>query len=146
VQFPEFPHYSTQEKPIRSYFPNASSIYPRIERQLIADFEKLEPGLELADLKYFTESLERPADGAVWGCFSDFCISVLGLHHDPQKWQALQQLIQHCGFLFKYENVCVACDRPSKLRFDSGNFLHAEDEPALQFADGYSVYATHEVK
>jgi hypothetical protein len=141
VQYPDFPHYPTQGKPLRSYFPHSISWH--VGNQIITDFEKLMPELELADLTYFTDVLERPADRAVWSCFMDFCISVLGLHHDRKKWQAYQQLIQHSGFLFKYEKVCIACDRPCKLRFDSDNHLHAQDEPALQFADGYSVYATH---
>jgi hypothetical protein len=75
------------------------------------------------------------------GCLFDFCISVLNLHYDRQKWLVIHNLIQNCGFLFEYENVCIACDRPSKLSFDADNLLHAEGEPALQFADGYGVYA-----
>jgi len=73
----------------------------------------------------------------------DFCISVLKLQHDRQKWQVLQELMQHSGFIFQFEKVCIACDRPCKLSFDQENHLHAEGEPAMQFADGYSVYACH---
>lgn len=35
------------------------------------------------------------------------------------------------------------CDRPTQLSFDSRNQLHAEGEPAVQFADGFSVYVHH---
>lgn len=34
--------------------------------------------------------------------------------------------------------VCIACDRPNKLSYN-----HANDEPTLQFIDGYGVYARH---
>lgn len=71
----------------------------------------------------------------------DFCISILGLQHDKQKWKALQDLMQYCGFIFQFEKVCLACDRPCELSFDDKNMLHAEGKPALLFADGYSVYA-----
>ena len=65
------------------------------------------------------------------------------LHHDKKKWQVIQHLIQNCGLLFQYENVCIACSRPSKLSFDDENLLHADGEPALQFIDGYGIYANH---
>ena len=73
----------------------------------------------------------------------DFCISVLKLQHDRQKWQVLQELMQHCSFIFQFEKFCVVCDRPCKLSFDQENRLHADKEPAIQFADGYGVYACH---
>ena len=44
-----------------------------------------------------------------------------------------------------FENICIVCDRPSLLSFDNQNRLHAEGEPAIQFTDGYSLYAYHGV-
>ncbi|MEL7246738.1 MAG: DUF6745 domain-containing protein, partial [Cyanobacteria bacterium J06573_2] len=52
-------------------------------------------------------------------------------------------LIQHCGFIFQFEKVCICCNRPSKLSFDTQNQLHGEGEPAMKFRDGFSVYACH---
>lgn len=138
VQHPEFPYYSTHSHPQVSYFPYTGTC---LERQLITDLDKLE--LEFTDISYFTSNLSRPAEWAIWGCVFDFCISVLELQHDKKKWNVFQDLIQHCGLLFQFEKVCIVCDRPFKLSFDQGNMLHAEGEPALQFADGYSVYAYH---
>ena len=45
--------------------------------------------------------------------------------------------------MFPFENVCIACDRPYKLSFDRQNLLHAEGKYALEFVDGYGVYAYH---
>jgi hypothetical protein len=45
-----------------------------------------------------------------------------------------------------FEKICLVCDRPLHLRFDSANELHAEGEPAIAFADGYSLYFHHGVK
>ncbi|HLO49930.1 MAG TPA: hypothetical protein VK211_16050, partial [Kamptonema sp.] len=139
VQHPEFPHYWTDSNPLISYFPYG--VIRCIEHQLIADLDK--PELEFSDISYFTRNLNRPAEGAIWGCVFDFCISVLNLQHDKKKWNVVQELMQHCGFVFKFEKVCIVCDRPCKLSFDQENKLHAEGEPALQFAEGYSVYAWH---
>jgi hypothetical protein len=53
--------------------------------------------------------------------------------------------VKHCGWIFFFEKIAIVCDRPLKLCFDRENRLHAEAEPALQFADGYSLYSYHGV-
>ncbi|WP_334956957.1 DUF6745 domain-containing protein [Nostoc sp.] len=138
VQHPKFPYYSTESHPQVSSFPYTGIC---LERQLIADLDKLE--LEFTDISYFTSNLNIPAEGAIWGCMLDFCISVIDLQHDKKKWNVLRDLMQHCGLIFQFEKVCIVCDRPCKLSFDKESMLHAEGEPALQFTDGYSVYACH---
>lgn len=71
----------------------------------------------------------------------DFCISVLNCTCDFQtRWEVLQSLVKNCSWLFPLETICYVCDRPVKLSFDSEQRLHAEGEPAIQFADGYSLY------
>jgi hypothetical protein len=89
------------------------------------------------------QALARPAGWSHWGCLLDFCISGLGLQYAPKKWKAAQELMQSCDFILQFKQVCIVCDRPNKLLFDQRNFLHEEGEPALQFADGYGVYAYH---
>ncbi|MEH2092043.1 DUF6745 domain-containing protein [Nostoc sp.] len=138
IQHPEFPYYSTHSHPQVSYFPYTGTC---LERQLITDLDKLK--LEFTDISYFTSSLSRPAEWAIWSCMLDFCISVINLQHDKKKWNVIQDLMQYCDLIFQFEKVCIVCDRPCKLSFDAENLLHAEGEPALKFADGYSVYARH---
>ncbi|MGV0105057.1 DUF6745 domain-containing protein [Nostoc sp. DSM 114160] len=75
----------------------------------------------------------------------DFCISVLNIDHPQQEWKVFQSLIQECGWLFAYDDICIICDRPLHLRFDNQNRLHAEGEPAIEFIDGYSLYSYHGV-
>lgn len=73
----------------------------------------------------------------------DFAISVLNYPHLSKKWAALQVLANHCGWIFAMDNVCIVCDRPTKILLDEANQLHGEGEPALQFADGFTIYAHH---
>lgn len=49
-------------------------------------------------------------------------------------------IIEHCGWINAYQEACLICDRPTKLSFDSQNRLHAEGEPAIEYADGFKVY------
>lgn len=77
----------------------------------------------------------------------DYCISVLNLPYDPSVWDTLQFLAQNCGsMIFPYKETCLVCDRPRILSFDNQQRLHAEGAPAIQFADGFSVYAYHGVR
>jgi internalin A len=55
-------------------------------------------------------------------------------------------LFEHCGLIFPFEKFCAVCDRPRHLRFDSQNRLHAEGEPAIEFADGWNFYYYHGVR
>jgi hypothetical protein len=75
----------------------------------------------------------------------DFCISVLQCDYAPSEWQLYQSIVKDCGFIVPYQKVCIICDRPVKLSFDRELRLHAEGEPAIQFADGYSLYSYHGV-
>jgi hypothetical protein len=78
--------------------------------------------------------------------FYDFCISVLNCNYcPPSSWAVFQTIAESLYWFFPYENICFVCDRPRTLQFDSENRLHAEGEPAIQFADDYSLYSYHGV-
>ncbi len=79
-----------------------------------------------------------------WSLF-DFCIAVLNCDCSQVKWSVLQSIVENCGWIFPFEEMCFVCDRPRILSFDSQNLLHAEGSPAIQFADGFSVYCYHGV-
>jgi internalin A len=76
-------------------------------------------------------------------------ISSLGLNLSQKAQEILRGqklLFEHCGFIFPFEKICAVCDRPRHLRFDSQNRLHAEGEPAIEFADGWNFYFYHGVR
>ncbi|MBF2009209.1 MAG: hypothetical protein IGS49_28145 [Chlorogloeopsis fritschii C42_A2020_084] len=75
----------------------------------------------------------------------DYWSSGLNYSGDQKLLQTFQLVAESCGWIFPYQRVAVVCDRPTKLCFDNQNRLHAEGEPAIQFADGYSLYAYHGV-
>lgn len=73
----------------------------------------------------------------------DFYFSVMNYPHQLQKWEALQNLVQHCGWIFGFNNTCLICDRPTKLIIDENQQLHGEGETAVEYSDGYKAYAHH---
>ena len=80
---------------------------------------------------------------------TEFFMSKFGVTLDLKAQELLrckQQLFEECGWIFPFEKICIICDRPLHLRFDAENRLHPEGEPAIAFADGYSLYFHHGVK
>ncbi|MBD2490739.1 DUF6745 domain-containing protein [Aulosira sp. FACHB-615] len=76
----------------------------------------------------------------------DFFISELNCYYDPDLYQVVQQVLLMGGIIFPFNGFCFVCDRSTKLSFDHEYLLHAEGEAAVQFADGYSIYAYHGVR
>ncbi len=76
----------------------------------------------------------------------DFAVEALNCSVDAMKWDAFSAIAQSCGWILPYEKVCIVCDRPVSLAFDAQFRLHAEGKPALQFFDGFSVYAFQGVR
>ncbi|MEO1430136.1 MAG: DUF6745 domain-containing protein [Cyanobacteria bacterium J06633_8] len=62
---------------------------------------------------------------------------------DFEIWQNFQAIVNNCRWIASYQELCVVCDRPCILTFDEQHKLHGEDKAAIQFVDGYSVYACH---
>ena len=73
--------------------------------------------------------------------------SGVNLSQKAQEIHHYQKLLfEHCGWIFPFEKICAVCDRPRHLGFDSQNRLHAEGEPAIEFADGWNFYYNHGVR
>jgi hypothetical protein len=89
-------------------------------------------------LFYSTISAESLADSY---CLWDFGFSVLGWKHDPIEWATSEALLKTCGWIFPFKQVCIICDRPTKIAYDEYYRLHAVGEPAIAFTDGFGVYA-----
>jgi internalin A len=98
---------------------------------------------------FFLKDPETPTSLCKEIYLTEVYISSLGLNLSQQAQEILRSqklLFEHCGFIFPCEKTCVVCDRPRHLRFDSQNRLHAEGEPAIEFADGWKIYFYHGVR
>jgi hypothetical protein len=96
---------------------------------------------------YFGQHLYRDvrpgmiiANGA---CQLDYLFSAFNLEIEKKNWETFKSLLQLSNHIFLQEQVCIIGDRPSQIFFDNNGFLHAEEKPAIQFADGYGLYSHH---
>lgn len=77
--------------------------------------------------------------------FDFHLIFALNLEINQKNWETYKSLLQLSNYIFLQEKACIICDRQIKMLFDNQDFLHAEGEPAIQFADGYGLYSHHTI-
>ncbi|MGK7911561.1 MAG: DUF6745 domain-containing protein [Synechococcus sp.] len=75
--------------------------------------------------------------------YLDFFYSLLKFDCPEKHWYVLKSLVKRCGWFLPFKNVAIVCDRPTHLLLDSDNRIHASGEPAIQYTDGFRVYANH---
>jgi len=76
-------------------------------------------------------------------CRLDFCISELQCTPEEQLWQILTEFVDSCGWTYFYQDFCFTCERPSKIILDDKNRPYSEDEAAIQYLDGFSIFVEH---
>jgi hypothetical protein len=86
----------------------------------------------------------RPSENiANFTCSRDFLISTLSLNISMSSWELFKSLDEQMGWYDPRAKVCIVCDRPRIMNFDEKRELHMDGAPAVEYADGFSVYAFH---
>ncbi|WP_442948235.1 DUF6745 domain-containing protein [Nostoc sp.] len=60
---------------------------------------------------------------------------------EEDLWNTLRTYVSECGWTFFFKDFCFTCQRPHKVLLDEQNRPHAENESAIEFLDGFSVFA-----
>ncbi|MEG4799480.1 leucine-rich repeat protein [Microcoleus sp. ARI1-B5] len=130
--------------------PEADSTLSSLINEFVDEYERSQRTMGNvlpANLSYLKLS-ETPTNLFKEIYLTEWHISSLGvnLSQKAKEIHRCQKLLfEHCGWIFPFEKICYVCDRPH-LRFDSQNRLHAEGEPAIEFADGWNFYYYHGVR
>ncbi|NJL22799.1 MAG: hypothetical protein HC895_21410 [Leptolyngbyaceae cyanobacterium SM1_3_5] len=74
-------------------------------------------------------------------CRLDFVIDALECACDASSWARYQSMAIECGWILPQRQIAWVCDRPCKLSFDNQGRLHADGEPAIEYRDGFKIYA-----
>lgn len=72
--------------------------------------------------------------------FDDFAYRHFGL---CLKSQGHVAAAESCGWVWLFRGVAIITDRPSVVRTDSDGKLHSADGPAVEYRDGFAVFAKH---
>lgn len=63
-----------------------------------------------------------------------------------EKISGLMLVAENCGWWWRFDKTAIFTDRPQKLSFDENHKLHCEDGPAIEYRDGFKVYAWHGIR
>ena len=119
----------------------------RATSQLYDDFwkqsdRKIESFLSQQDASWVfsTTPVYKNQSLACTASWLDFCFSTLKLSYSEKQWQAFQNIVRECGWIFTYDKVCYVCDRLNRLIFDDNNISYSETEAVIQFTDGFQIW------
>jgi hypothetical protein len=76
-----------------------------------------------------------------WLGVHEYFRDVCGLERETEPLRGLLQIAANVGWILPHKHICWVADRPNSLRSDPRGRLHSAAGPALQFRDGWSVYA-----
>ena len=134
-----------------------NELYIQANKQIQSKIAKLQSQLRetlwhslKSELEYQTwrtiKNTYHPVTLLYDGFWLDICVSIYNWFTVNQSIREVwESLVKECGHIFAYEKICFVCDRPRIISLDNQQRLHAEGAPAIEFADGYSLYAYHGV-
>lgn len=82
---------------------------------------------------------------ASWISYYDYMGEVLGLEC-CDRLKPLIELSKVSGWWWPYDEACILCERANKLFRDDDGRLHSELGAAIEYPDGWGVYAWHGVR
>jgi len=81
-----------------------------------------------------------------WLAFYDYFRAECDLADQTKALGGLWLLAQSCGWIYPYDKVCVATERPTICAVNERGLIHRETGPAILYPDGFAVYAWHGVQ
>lgn len=109
----------------------------------------------------FREAVRSALRPALWGqmeywaSFYLYCKHI-GVEYAPEDRERLDlwaEIAQSCGWWWPYENLAILTDRPVAIRWDTNSVneratpvLHCDGGPAVEFSDGWGIYALNGVR
>ena len=82
---------------------------------------------------------------AHWLGFYDYFREVVGLKEETEKLTGLLNLAKNAGWIYPTEDICYVSERHNVCKLKNG-VVHCEDGPAIQYPDGFSVWALNGVR
>ncbi|PSF35012.1 hypothetical protein C7H19_17875 [Aphanothece hegewaldii CCALA 016] len=97
-----------------------------------------------ACLRFCDNFINSDSEWANYAGLYDFCIHELGYRCDEEQWNLYKAMCSECNYWFlPSPEYYIVCDRPIKMLFNEQGQLHSDEEPAIQFIDGFGLSARH---
>ena len=85
----------------------------------------------------------KPESFIVSVATQDYLLFNFDCGEETERIKIFVRIMENCGWIYPYEEVCLVCERPINLHLDENYLLHAEGKPAIEYADGFYIYAHH---
>lgn len=82
---------------------------------------------------------------AAYFSFYDYINKVLGVEYPCQKKYDWYRTTLKIGHFYPLEEVCIISQKPIKYSFNDDGRVHGDGKPAIEYADGWSVYCLNGV-
>ena len=95
-------------------------------------------------LSYYCDFLYRSGNGqdySDWLCLYDYFIEVYGLKEKNKNIRGIFQISKNAGWWMAYKDTCWISERHNIIKINSDGKVHADGEMAIQYPDGWGVYA-----
>lgn len=105
--------------------------------QLYSQLDKLSP--------YFINNRWGSQHWCAWEAFYLFGHEI-GVAYNTEDMSLLQEwgrLSESIGWWAPWDGICFVSDRPRRVSFDQNRLLHCETAQAVEYSDGWGVYAWH---
>ena len=83
---------------------------------------------------------------AAWLAYYKFFNDVCGLKLETAPLSGLWEIAESAGWWMPHAKLCWVCERPCHLTRDSRGQLHNESRQAIEYPDGWGVWALHGVR
>ena len=82
---------------------------------------------------------------ANWLGFYNYFLEVLNLKEECAKLIPLMNLAKHSNWVYPYKNIAVISEKPKTCTLRNG-VIHNETGPAIEYVDGFSIYALQGIR
>lgn len=104
-------------------------------------------------IKLISDSVRSSLSGCVFGshfshvsAFYDFFRNELNLKEQTEKILGIIELTKSCGWIYPTKNICFASERHNILNLNDSGMIHSSTGPAIQYPDGWKIYAINGVR
>jgi hypothetical protein len=83
---------------------------------------------------------------AFWLSFYNFLQEVVKLKKETEKLVPLMDLSLEANWVYLYKNIAIMSEKPITCKLNEQRVLHSEDSAAIEYKDGFAVYALNGIR
>jgi len=135
-----------------SKYNGTDQAWKKVVDQLIYQGIQVDDSQIIDDTDKLWDQVRDKIGNQVWGAHDApwlafyAALAEFGLAEELQKLKGLWHIARHCGWWAPYKDYVILQHRHCALHFDAENRIHHDGGLAIEYADGWGVWALHGVR